>query len=357
MSAPPPILNQPLLDCTSTTTELTTYSTGFHGREELKMDEVFQFVFMSFTEENAKLSHSPPPTRRTYYGAISVYDTLVQAIPTKNGESSRCLDVEIPITLPGLVTTELSYSFAADTATAFSTVTPLKLCHLPPLKVRLVLSHLYPILEPPTIISLGAPLGVESHQWLSKRSRIQIEQRIVDMWSEDREAAGEGSGVIWRWWEWIGSGEFLSDLGLLQGDTLRLQPGANTLMSTFYTALKAYDASQTQFDFARTAFSCGICLEDRKGKSCIQMPGCGCVLYVCPHPDITSRLELTSSCVPCLSAGWTLAITEGSLENVFCPSVVCTKERATKEGKTDHGDKGITPAVVESVVGKLLRER
>ena len=28
-----------------------------------------------------------------------------------------------------------------------------------------------------------------------------------------------------------------------------------------------------------------------------------------------------------------------------------------KEGKTDHGDKAITPALVESVVGKLMRER
>ena len=77
----------------------------------------------------------------------------------------------------------------------------------------------------------------------------------------------------------------------------------------------------------------------------------------CKSAPIKAGIKLTSSCVPCLSAGWTLAITEGSLENVFCPSVACTKERATKEGKTDHGDKGITPALVESVVGKLLRER
>ena len=77
----------------------------------------------------------------------------------------------------------------------------------------------------------------------------------------------------------------------------------------------------------------------------------------CMSASTKDGIKLTSSCVPCLSAGWTLAITEGSLENVFCPSVVCTKERATKEGKTDHGDRGITPALVESVVGKLLRER
>jgi hypothetical protein len=67
--------------------------------------------------------------------------------------------------------------------------------------------------------------------------------------------------------------------------------------------------------------------------------------------------RLTSSCLPCLNACWTLAITEGSLENVFCPSVVCTKERATKDSRADNADKGVTPALVESVVGKTLRER
>jgi E3 ubiquitin-protein ligase RNF14 len=67
--------------------------------------------------------------------------------------------------------------------------------------------------------------------------------------------------------------------------------------------------------------------------------------------------ELTYSCLPCLNACWTLAITEGSLENVFCPSVVCTKERATKDSRAENADKGVTPALVESVVGKTLRER
>lgn len=127
---------------------------------------------------------------------------------------------------------------------------------------------------------------------------MEIEHRLETMWREDKELAGEGSGVIWRWWEWIGSGECLSDLGLLKGDvllyvTLRtprvqtnadsLRPVGETPMSTFYTALKTYNASQMQSDFEKTAFSCGICLEDRKGKSCIQMPGCGCVLCVSDH--------------------------------------------------------------------------
>ena len=200
---------------------------------------------------------------------------------------------------------------------------------------------------------------------------MEIEHRLETMWTEDKAAAGEGSGVIWRWWEWIGSGECLYDLGLLKDDVLRyappasfcqladrcrLRPVGDTPMSTFYTALKTYNASQMQSDFEKTAFSCGICLEDRKGKSCIQMPGCGCVLYV-PLPSPSRDVCLTESCLPCLSACWTLAVTEGSLENVFCPSVVCTKERATKDRKADNADKGVTPSLVESVVGKTLRER
>jgi E3 ubiquitin-protein ligase RNF14 len=136
----------------------------------------------------------------------------------------------------------------------------------------------------------------------------------------------------------------------------RLSTGPQTPVSTFYTALKTYNASQIQSSFASTAFSCAICLEDRKGKGCIQMPGCGCVLYVL-FSNISHVAVLMSSCVPCLSSGWSLAITEGSLENVFCPSLSCTKERATKEGKVDDGGGLITASLVETVVGKSLRER
>jgi E3 ubiquitin-protein ligase RNF14 len=135
----------------------------------------------------------------------------------------------------------------------------------------------------------------------------------------------------------------------------RLSTGPNTPVSTFYTGLKTYNASQIQSSFASTAFSCAICLEDRKGKGCIQMPGCGCVLYV--SVVVTCPSLLTCSCVPCLSSGWTLAITEGSLENVFCPSVTCTKERAIKEDKTGDCGSAITASLVESVVGQGLRER
>ena len=84
---------------------------------------------------------------------------------------------------------------------------------------------------------------------------------------------------------------------------------------------------------------------------------CQVVDVSCASLIIEHGMMLIFSCLPCLSACWTLAITEGSLENVFCPSVVCTKERATKDSKADNADKGVTPALVQSVVGKALRER
>lgn len=50
---------------------------------------------------------------------------------------------------------------------------------------------------------------------------VRVQERLAEMWSEEKDAAGEGSGVVWRWWEWIGSGDFLDDLKLLQDGTLR----------------------------------------------------------------------------------------------------------------------------------------
>jgi hypothetical protein len=52
------------------------------------------------------------------------------------------------------------------------------------------------------------------------------------MWFEDKEMTGEGSGVLWRWWEWVGGGEFLADLGAMNGDQLEWVPypsGVNQL--------------------------------------------------------------------------------------------------------------------------------
>lgn len=72
---------------------------------------------------------------------------------------------------------------------------------------------------------------------------------------------------------------------------------------------------------------------------------------------------MTYSCTPCLSSCWSLAIKEGTLENVSCPSVSCTKKRAARPGQAPaenqekEKDTGTDGDLVESVVGKELRAR
>lgn len=67
-------------------------------------------------------------------------------------------------------------------------------------------------------------------------------------------------------------------------------------------------------------------------------------------------LKSNLSCTECLGDCWTLAISEGTLEAVACPSVSCVKQRATNE-KASLLDQGITAQLVEKVVGKELREK
>jgi E3 ubiquitin-protein ligase RNF14 len=148
----------------------------------------------------------------------SVYDSLVQVKPSKQEDGSIRMTLEIPITLSDSTTAELSTFHDPDEA---SPVTPLKLSHLPPIKVNILIPPLYPIFEPPRLVGLEAQVGSGAEQWLDKTYRVEIETRLGQMWSEDKELTGEGSGVIWRWWEWIGSGECLADSGLLKGDVLR----------------------------------------------------------------------------------------------------------------------------------------
>ncbi len=48
----------------------------------------------------------------------------------------------------------------------------------------------------------------------------QVQDRLVQMWEDEKAMMGEGTWVVWKWWDWVESGEFLSDLGLLRGDEL-----------------------------------------------------------------------------------------------------------------------------------------
>ena len=66
------------------------------------------------------------------------------------------------------------------------------------------------------------------------------------------------------------------------------------------------------------------------------------------------------SCVPCLNSCWTLAINEGTLESVSCPSITCIKTRSTRDTKlrpTEAEGFATDPELVKSVVGESLKVR
>lgn len=129
--------------------------------------------------------------------------------------------MEIPISLQGPTNIDLSSSFQASALASSSTTSSLLLSHLPPLKVRLALPSTYPLEQPPKIISIRAPLPASTGAWLSKRTLAQVQDKISQMWTDDKEMTGEGSAVVWKWWEWIGSGEFLVDLGMMKNGVLQ----------------------------------------------------------------------------------------------------------------------------------------
>lgn len=45
-----------------------------------------------------------------------------------------------------------------------------------------------------------------------------IQNKLGEMWEEEREMTGEGVGVVWRWWEWIAAGDFLGDLKMMDSN-------------------------------------------------------------------------------------------------------------------------------------------
>lgn len=150
------------------------------------------------------------------------------------------LSITIPIALPSLINVRLVSTPLANQSlydghsqagpstlpisqTAVSSTPALELSHLPAITTRIHLPPSYPLCDPPRITSIRASLPQNQHgSWLNKSALAAIQSRLNGMWEEEKSASGEaeGNGVLWRWWEWVGGGEFLVDLGMMIGDVL-----------------------------------------------------------------------------------------------------------------------------------------
>lgn len=81
---------------------------------------------------------------------------------------------------------------------------------LPPLLLTLILPIEYPTRRSPILQNVHA-----TSDWLPGPAVASMVKRLEEIWD------AEGSGVLWRTCDWIRSGEFLTDIGLLQDGVIR----------------------------------------------------------------------------------------------------------------------------------------
>lgn len=141
------------------------------------------------------------------------------------------MSLTIPITLPSQTSVHFlspllhlgKHDGPSTSSTAHPIVHPeLSISHLPAITARIVLPDAYPLELPAKVLSLRAGLSAEERSnWLPRSALQAVQDKLRAMWAEEKESMGEGAGVLWRWWEWVGTGEFLVDLGLMDGSDLR----------------------------------------------------------------------------------------------------------------------------------------
>lgn len=121
----------------------------------------------------------------------------------------------LTLTLPVKLFSPTTISVATANNNGESSTSSLTLSHLPALSFCIVLPKTYPLLAPPTPISLRAPLfkGYDDKvgSWLLQKDLKEMEGRLRGMWDNDKEAVDQGQGVLWKWWDWVVNGDFLRE--------------------------------------------------------------------------------------------------------------------------------------------------
>ncbi|SPO38477.1 related to ring finger protein 14 [Pseudozyma flocculosa] len=205
------------------------------------------------------------------------------------------------------------------------------LAHLPPVVLRVRLPATYPLQTAPELLSLEAA-------WLSKgvggggSPSLWIQRRLQEQYDE----LG-GSEVLWAWAQWLAEGMW-EELLLAPGST----SPADLPFSAHHDGAQAADACELAFDeylaspddtpllaatllshsrlctrddFDTSSFDCGICLENRKGRKCTRLEGCGHVF-----------------CSECLVAYLSMLVDEGFHRQAKrCPDPECVKMRGEME--------------------------
>lgn len=178
-----------------------------------------------------------------------------------------------------------------------------RLSHLPPVRLEIELGSGYPEEKPPNVsVSTNPP-------WLPAT--------VVHRLKEDGPRLWEDIGrdmVVYTYIDHVQ--QAAEDLFGLVEEKEGLEVDTQHKI-----AVLDYDIKAKKAAFDRETFSCGVCLDPKKGSVCHRMVDCGHVF-----------------CVDCLQDFYNNAVKEGDLATVRCLAPGCAKERekaaaAEKKGK------------------------
>lgn len=139
---------------------------------------------------------------RSYDAHKSIFPDCVTRETTRG-----LLKLEVPIELEKVHTVSIHQDGTLAHKNDEAKFQEAGLTTLPPILLSILLPPLYPLLEPPQLLSVRV-----THFWLPNTARLR--QSLNEMWQS-------GEGVLYNWVEYLRTGDFLSTLELAAGDKIR----------------------------------------------------------------------------------------------------------------------------------------
>ena len=142
------------------------------------------------------------PLTSSYDAHKSIFPDCVTREKTRG-----LLKLEVPIELEKVHTVSIHQDGTLAHKSDKAKFQEADLTTLPPILLSILLPPLYPLLEPPQLLSVRV-----THFWLPDTARLH--QSLNEMWQS-------GEGVLYNWVEYLRTGDFLSTLELAAGDKIQ----------------------------------------------------------------------------------------------------------------------------------------
>ena len=226
------------------------------------------------------------------YGSELVSFSFVEDDDRPNSSSSSSFTAELKIVLgielaegggtkvllrPRNSTSSISAAAGGESSSSSSEHEPiiLHLSHLPPLTLTITYPPSCPLHSPPTLLSITTPT---STPYLSPSF---LQSSLPQLLTQTHLAFAPDPS-LWTFLELVRTGEFLLPPTTSSNAGVSIEVPTNESneegLRRLGRKLEDWDRGMRGEGFERTTFECGICLEVKKGKKCLELAGCGHVL-------------------------------------------------------------------------------